>query len=190
MFTTIFVHHSRSAPIELSLSAGLTLALVAVAAWTDARRHRIYNWTTYPGILLGIGCQSLERGWEGCEDALLGLLVCGGVMLFCFVFFPDLGGGDVKLIAMMGAGLGLFDGILAMLWTFVIGFVAGLAYLVWKEGAVRLAKRSMALIREALVMRGRVSHPAEEASPLSRWLFLGPAALVAVLIVTAEKVIV
>jgi len=163
------------------------LALVAIAAWTDARRHRIYNWTTYPGILLGIICQSLERGWAGFEDAILGFLVCGGVMLFCFVFFPDLGGGDLKLIAMMGAGLGLFDGILAMLWTFVIGFVAGLAYLIWKEGAVKLARRTLALIREAIVMRGRVSPPRGEESPLNRWLFLGPAALAAVLIVTVER---
>ncbi len=145
----------------------------------------IYNWTTYPGILLGIVLQSLERGWEGLEDSLLGLLVCGGVMLFCFVFFPDLGGGDVKLIAMMGAGLGLYDGILAMLWTFVIGFVAGLAHLVWKEGAVKLTWRMLALIREAVVMRGRISHPPGEDSPLNRWLFLAPAALVALVIVIA-----
>lgn len=161
--------------------------LVAIAAWTDARRHRIYNWTTYPGILLGFACQALERGREGLEDALVGFLVCGGVMLFCFVFFRDLGGGDLKLIAMMGAGLGLFDGILAMLWTFVIGFVAGLAYLVWKEGAMALARRTLALMREAIVMRGRVLHPPGEASPLNRWLYLGPAALAAVLVVTWDR---
>lgn len=160
---------------------------MGVAAWTDARRHRIYNWTTYPGILLGIACQSLERGWEGFEDSLLGFLACGGVMLFCFVFFPDLGGGDLKLIAMMGAGLGLFDGILAMLWTFVVGFFAGLAYLVWKEGAVRLGKRSIALIREAVVSKGRIAHPPGDESPLNRWLYLGPAALAAVLIVTWNR---
>ena len=147
----------------------------------------IYNWTTYPGIVLGIALQSLERGWAGLEDSLLGLFVCGGVMLFCFVFFPDLGGGDVKLIAMMGAGLGLYDGILAMLWTFVIGFVAGLAYLVWKEGAVKLTWRMLALIREAVVMRGRVTHPPGDESPLNRWLFLAPAALAALVIVIATS---
>src|SRR5688572_12232899 len=113
------------------------LLLTAVAAWTDFRRHRIYNWTTYPGILAGFICQAIDAGTAGLEDALWGFLACGGMMLLAFVFFPDLGGGDLKLIAMLGAGLGLQDGILTMLWTFVIGFAAGLAWLIWQEGLIK-----------------------------------------------------
>ena len=41
----------------------------------------------------------------------------------------------------------------------------------------------MALVREAVVMRGRVTRVEGEESPLSRWLFLGPAALAAVVVV-------
>lgn len=162
------------------------LVLTGVAAFTDATRHKIYNWTTYPGILAGLGAQAWESGWPGAQESIAGFLVCGLVMLACFVFFPDMGGGDVKLIAMLGAGLGLFDGILAMLWTFVIGFVAGLSYLICKEGAWRLAQRTIALIREAIVMRGRVRRVAGEESPLHRWLFLAPAALAAVVVVRWE----
>lgn len=162
------------------------LVLTGIAAWTDATRHTIYNWTTYPGILLGIALKGWESGWPGAEDGLAGFLVCGVVMLICFVFFPDLGGGDVKLIAMLGAGLGLYDGILAMLWTFVVGFVAGLSYLIWKEGAFRLARRTAALLREAIVMRGRITRVEAEESPLRRWLFLAPAALAAVVAVRWE----
>jgi hypothetical protein len=39
-------------------------------------------------------------------------------------------------------------------------------------------------------MRGRVSHPPGEDTPLNRWLFLGPAALAAVVIVLVEKMLV
>jgi prepilin peptidase CpaA len=163
------------------------LLLTAVAAVTDARRQKIYNWTSYPGIVVGLALQWWSAGWPGLEDGLWGLLTCGGVMLACFVFFPDLGGGDVKLIAMLGAGLGLNDGILAMLWTFVIGFCAGLALLIWNVGAKTLALRTAATIREAVVLR-RVS-PSAPQSPIRRWLYLAPAALAAVLIVRWQSLL-
>lgn len=164
----------------------LVLLLAAVAAVTDVRDRKIYNWTTYPGILAGLSCNLWEGGIPAAEDGLWGLLACGGAMLVCFVFFPDLGGGDVKLMAMLGAGLGLFDGILAMLWTFVLAMIAGLCVLIWTEGATRLARRMLALWHEAIVMRGRVA-PSPEDSPLRRWLYLAPAALAAVVLVRWQQ---
>lgn len=166
----------------MNLTTWAMLVLTAVAAVTDLRRQKIYNWTTYPGILAGLALQAVEGGWPAVEDGLQGLFVCGGIMLACFVFFPDLGGGDVKLIAMLGAGLGLDDGILAMLWTFVIGFAAGLAILIWKVGALQLVRRTLQQLREFIVFRGR-SPSADPQPPVRRWLFLAPAALVAVVIV-------
>jgi prepilin peptidase CpaA len=167
------------------LTTWAMLALTAVATVTDVRRQKIYNWTTYPGILLGLGLQWLDGGWPAAEDGLWGLLACGGLMLACFVFFPDLGGGDVKLIAMLGTGLGVSDGILAMLWTFVIGFFAGLAMLIWRVGAVALVRDTVQRLREAIVLRGRLQ-PADPQSPVKRWLYLAPAALAAVAIVRWE----
>ncbi|MFO1093531.1 MAG: A24 family peptidase [Planctomycetaceae bacterium] len=162
------------------------LLLTAVASATDLRRQKIYNWTTYPGMLAGFALNAAAGGWPATEDALWGFLTCGGVMLTCFVFFPDLGGGDVKLIAMLGAGLGLDDGILVMLWTFVIGFVAGLAMLIWKVGALPLLKRAAQTAREVIVLRGRIA-PADPQAPIRRWLYLAPAALAAVIIVRWES---
>ena len=167
------------------LTTWAMLLLTPVAAVTDARHQRIYNWTTYPGILIGLALQWATGGWLAAEDGLWGLLACGGLMLACFVFFPDLGGGDVKLIAMLGAGLGLSDGILAMLWTFVIGFFAGLAMLIWRVGAVSLIRQTAQRTREVIVLRGRLQ-PADPQSPVRRWLYLAPAALLAVAIVRWE----
>ena len=168
------------------LTTWAMLLLCAVATATDLRTQRIYNWTTYPGILLGLALQWSERGWPGAEDGLWGFLACGGLMLACFVFFPDLGGGDVKLIAMLGAGLGFEDGILAMLWTFVIGFFAGLALLIWRIGALQLLKSTVQRVREVIILRGRMQPP-DPDSPVRRWLFLAPAALAAVAIVRWES---
>jgi prepilin peptidase CpaA len=161
--------------------------LLGVATWTDVSRHRIYNWNTYTGALVALGARGLDEGWPGVEDGVIGFLICGFIMVVCFVFFPDMGGGDVKLIAMMGVALGAHDGILAMLWTFVIGFVAGLSFLVWRDGAKNIILRLLIVVREAAVARGR-SRAGSDDSPLKRWLYLAPAALVAAVIVRWEQI--
>src|SRR5205823_3980094 len=121
------------------LSTVLLLLLTAMAAVTDLRCHKIYNWTTYPGIILALAVNTFENGWDndypGLKDSLLGFSACGGLMLVSYVFF-SIGGGDVKLIAMVGAFLGLEQGVEAVLWTFVLGGVAGLTVLIWRVGVV------------------------------------------------------
>ena len=59
-------------------------------------------------------------GEIGLADAALGMFVCGGLLLVCYVFF-SIGGGDVKLLAMLGAFLGIEQGIEVVLWTLVLG---------------------------------------------------------------------
>jgi prepilin peptidase CpaA len=102
------------------LATILLLALMAVVAWTDITRHKIYNWTTYPDILAALGLNGLGDllvwsgffsteqlqpwGWIVLGPSLVGLLLCGGLMLACFVVF-HIGAGDVKLMAMLGASL-------------------------------------------------------------------------------------
>ena len=103
------------------LATALLFGLLAVATLTDVRWRKIYNTTTYPGILLALFANGAATwmgvdavtgseqqfawyGLVGLWDSLLGLLACGGVMIVCYVFFAGgIGGGDIKLIAMIGA---------------------------------------------------------------------------------------
>jgi prepilin peptidase CpaA len=176
----------------------LLVGLLAVAAATDVLRHRIYNWTTYPGILAALGLNglasgllaaatadraTLERlGWIGFAGSLYGLAICGGVLLVCFVLFK-VGGGDVKLMAMLGAFLGPEQGVVAMLWTFVLGGCLGLIVLVWRMGPLRLVA---AVFRHLLWMLrlGRFQPlTPDERALLQPPLFLAPSALAAAVIV-------
>jgi len=167
----------------------LLYLLVAVATATDVARHKIYNWNVYPGIIIGLVANAfappIEGGtaWDGLRFGLEGFLVCGLLMLVCYVFF-DMGGGDVKLIAMMGAFLGLRDGVEAMLWTFVLGSVVGAVILVWQIGALRLVSKSFRHVLLILRARSWIPLTTEEREPLKRWLFLAPSALAAIVIVT------
>jgi prepilin peptidase CpaA len=163
------------------LSTLLLVAFAAIAALTDLFRHRIYNWTTYPGILTALAVNALEPGAIGLEESLKGLFACGLIMLACLVFFP-IGGGDVKLIALLGAFLGLRLGLEAMLWTFVLGSVLGIALLIWRIGVVRLAARGVQQVW--WLVRYRLWRPLSEGERrhLQSRLMLAPAAFVAVLI--------
>lgn len=164
----------------------ILLAFLLVATYTDVRGHKIYNWNTYPGIVAGLLLRAALHGWAGLETGLLGFLVCGFVMLFCFVLF-NVGGGDVKLIAMMGAFLGLYKGTEAMLWTFVLGAVLGMIMIVWRYGFLSIIAKAIQHLRLVFKARGWVSLTEKEREPLKRWLFLAPAALAAVLVLAVDE---
>jgi prepilin peptidase CpaA len=167
------------------LLTGILLAFLTVATVTDIRQHKIYNKTTYPGILVGLAVQTWHNSWLGLGDGLYGFFVCGLIMLFCFVLF-NVGGGDVKMIAMMGTFLGLEQGVEALLWTFVLGAVMGVAILIWQFGFLKIVANTFRHIMLMFRVKGWVSLTEEEREPLKRWLFLAPSALAAVLVMTAN----
>ncbi|MEE9603711.1 MAG: A24 family peptidase [Thermoguttaceae bacterium] len=164
------------------LTTMLLLVAVSVATATDLLRHRIYNWTTYPGILAALAITAAGVDDITLSESLTGLVACGLVMLVCFVMFK-IGGGDVKLIAMIGTFLGPEQGIIAMLWTFVLGGCVGLIVLIWRVGALRLIGRTCRQVLYTLRL-GRWSPLSdEEKAVLQPPLFLAPCALAAVVIV-------
>lgn len=166
----------------------LLIGLLLVATATDVARHRIYNWTTYPGIAAAFAVRTWEDGVTGLQDSLVGFLACGFIMLACLVL-TDIGGGDVKLIAMMGAFLGVQRGIEAMLWTFVLGGIAGTVILIWQVGAWRLTVKTWQHLVLVVRSRGWIPPTESEREPLRRWLFLAPAGLAAVVVVAHNQLL-
>jgi prepilin peptidase CpaA len=172
----------------VTLSTVILLLLTATAAVTDLRFHKIYNWTTYPGVLLALAVNGLENGWDegyplpGLKESLLGFAVCGGLMVVSFVFF-NVGGGDVKLMAMLGSFLGLEKGVEALLWTFVLGGAAGLTVLIWRVGALRLVTGTVRHVLWSLRLASWLPLSEAERKQLQPSLYLAPSAVIAVLIV-------
>ena len=77
-------------------------ALLLVCMVTDLARGLIYNWVTLPAVLLGLGLGFHQAGWPGLGASALGMAVGGGIFLIPFVL-NAVGGGDVKLMAGVGA---------------------------------------------------------------------------------------
>lgn len=165
----------------------LLAGLLLVASITDIWRQKIYNWTTYPGILIGLCAGWYEAGWPGVEDRLLAVLLCGGLMLVAFVLL-GIGGGDVKLIAMMAAFLGIERGVEAMLWTFVLAAIVAGGLLIWQLGAWRILRKTVGHAKAMLTTRTWVPLTESERQPLQRGFYLAPSAFAAVCLLWANDV--
>ncbi len=81
------------------------LAIAVVAAVADLRTKRIPNWLTYGGIISALAGRLVMLGWPGLKDGLEGMLLGSSVFLILFVL-GGMGGGDVKLMAAVGAFAG------------------------------------------------------------------------------------
>lgn len=168
----------------------LLAALVLTAAITDATRHQIYNWTTYPGIVAGLALATIGWawaavapesaaawqpvvGWLSVGEAFGGFFVCGALMVVTFVVFP-IGGGDVKVLAMVGALAGLHTGLEILLWTFILGGCAGLVVLIWKFGALILMRRAVQMVVCVVSLGTLLRPPPAEQEALKLPIFLAP----------------
>jgi Flp pilus assembly protein protease CpaA len=177
--------------MDITLSTVLLILLTATAAATDLVYHKIYNWNTYAGILAALAVNFLENGWNdgypGLEESLKGFALCGGLLLVAFVLFGGkIGGGDVKLMAMLGAFLGFEQGLNALLWTFALGFVLGICILIWRVGFIRLVVGSVRHLLWSLRLASWLPLSDAERKQLEPPLYLAPAAVVAVVIVTFD----
>ncbi len=99
------------------------VSLVLVAALFDLKWRRIPNWLTVFGWTFGLTLRTYESGWPGLKEALMGsgLALCVYVVMFAL---HAMGGGDVKLMAAVGA----FTGPMQWLSVFALAALAGGAF--------------------------------------------------------------
>ena len=101
----------------------IVLLISAVACVTDLRSRRIPNVLTFGGAVAALLYHGVTGGVEGLAAAGAGWLA--GVALFFLPFaLGGMGGGDVKLVAALGAWLGPWMTVWLALYTGVAGGVA------------------------------------------------------------------
>jgi len=121
------------------------LLLLVLCAYWDVRYRRIPNWATLPGVALGLGLNGLFLGWQGLKASGLGLLVGFGSLLVLFVL-GWMGGGDVKLMAAVGALKGYPFVVSALFYSLLVGVVIGVAMLIWNRKTLRTLKNMFYVI--------------------------------------------
>lgn len=106
-----------------------TVAVLAVATFTDLRSRRIPNWLVFPFLGLGLIAPAVAHGRlalvQSLEGFALGILVYGALAIF-----GGMGMGDVKLVAAIGAWVGPRQLLFAMVLTAVAGGLMALGAVV------------------------------------------------------------
>ena len=101
--------------------AGIVVVALVLCCATDLLAYRVPNIVTMPALAIVLAWAAIS-GTPELLDASLGLAACGGAMLVVAVITRgSLGGGDVKLVALIGASLGLPGALFAL----GAGIVAG-----------------------------------------------------------------
>jgi Flp pilus assembly protein protease CpaA len=107
------------------------LAALALVVVLDLRIRLIPDAITLPGLAYALGLAALTERSPTLLQAALGALVGGGlVLLVAIVSRGGMGGGDIKLMAMLGAALGWRGALVALALSQVAGAVIVLLILV------------------------------------------------------------
>jgi prepilin peptidase CpaA len=93
-------------PVPLSpVPVAVVVVAVVVAALTDLRSYKVHNWLTLPLLVSGLIYHGIVGGAAGLAGSACGAMI-GLLLLFVFFLMGGMGGGDVKLMAGIGAWLG------------------------------------------------------------------------------------
>lgn len=126
------------------------LALLTLAATVDLRSRRIPNWLTFTMILSGIAVNVSSLGPVTFAQAMLGFAAGFGLMFLLFAL-GAIGGGDVKLMA----GIGAWMGPEVVLKVFAIAAIIGAAIVLAQAIAQR---RGRILMRNSAVLAMNLAH--------------------------------
>jgi prepilin peptidase CpaA len=139
----------------------VAVVITLVAAITDMRTGRIPNWLTYPLLVAAPVANGFIGGAEPLLRSLLGIVLCGAVPLLLFVR-GAMGGGDVKLFAVLGGILGPAAGVEVQFFAYVAVAFLLLARMAW-DGKLLQTLQNVVRAGFNLVVPERFQKPLEPA---------------------------
>ena len=120
------------------------ISSLIIMTFIDIDHRIIPDVITLPGILIGL-IASLALPTVGFKDAVIGLLVGGGSLwLVAWVYYlltrkDGMGGGDIKLLAMMGTIIGLKGVIFTIFVSSAVGTLVGVTLMIIKGKDMKFA---------------------------------------------------
>lgn len=116
------------------------IALVLFATYSDLRWRKIPNCLTLPAIALGFVLNFVGNNWNGVIFAFIGLLLGMGLLMLPYLL-GGMGGGDVKLMAALGALLGSYAILNVFLYTTLVGGAIAVVVAVANKSLVETFKK-------------------------------------------------
>jgi prepilin peptidase CpaA len=104
-----------------------TLIVVVIATITDLHSRRIPNWLVLPFLFAGIAVSGWFHGWSGIGQSLAGFGL-GAALFGVLCWLGGMGMGDVKLCAAIGAWIGPWQLVTALVITGIVGGIMALGW--------------------------------------------------------------
>ncbi len=125
--------------IVFQIKEVLLWGVLVIAAFTDWKNGSIYNWLTLPAIVVGVVLSTIAAGWAGLFASVAALLL-GAVFFLPGFCCGQMGGGDVKLMAAVGAigGLGFVAKVAVV--SIFVGGIVGLVIILIRGGVLSAVK--------------------------------------------------
>jgi len=140
----LFIIHGVVFGWSALLVPRLVFACAMVVLFAIDLEHQLLpNVITLPGIVVGVIASAVLP--PGIVDALIGVLIGGGVLwligeaYFRYSGQEGMGGGDVKMLAMIGAFLGWKLVLVTLVLSSIAGSLIGLAVIAFRKGGMKYA---------------------------------------------------
>jgi prepilin peptidase CpaA len=144
----------------MTISTICALAVGCAACFTDVRSKRIPNALTFGAAAAAVIFHTLAPQGTGFVSAVTGWFV-GALIMFVPFALRGLGGGDVKLIAALGAWVGPANAVWLALYAGIAGFVMSVVVAAY-HGYLRTAFRNIWFLLQHWTVNG--IRPLEEVS--------------------------
>lgn len=134
-----------------------TAAVALCAAVMDVRTRRIPNWFTLSTLAGALLLQVTIGGLHALALSFIASVLAGSLFLMLFLA-GGMGGGDVKLIAAIAAGIGLSNTGALLTFTAICGGAMAILVIVWR-GRVLESVRNVGCIMAHHCEYGLEPHP-------------------------------
>ncbi|WP_409226787.1 A24 family peptidase [Gudongella sp. SC589] len=151
------------------LNTTLLLILVTVSSYHDVTSKRIPNFITIPVILWGLLTYTVFDGYAGLKFSGLGFLVGLGVFLVPYIL-GGMGGGDVKLMAAIGALKGWRFVLYTTVYTGLAGGVIVILILIKEKKLWITLKRVVAIILKPIIFIITLTFNSDLLKRVNNWL--------------------
>ncbi len=129
----------------LSINNYILLTLLALSVYFDVTQKRIPNFLTLPVMGWGLVSYIVIDGFSGFTFSLFGFLLGLGIFLIPYMA-GGMGGGDVKLMAAIGALKGAEFIFLTAIFTAFCGGVMAVGYLLYKRRLLHSLKKVVGIL--------------------------------------------
>lgn len=152
----------------------LVTVVLIVAAVIDGWKLKVPNWLTFPFVLCGWAYGLAFLGWDGLGWSLAGTAV-GLALLMPAYAIGGMGAGDVKLLAGVGAWMGVSTTFRAFCVSVIVGAVIAMAMVLLAKQWRHHCRQFIAILNEILTIRdpNRLSQLAAERKSSMRLLPYG-----------------